>query len=224
MIPKRMFLTKGVGRHKEKLQSFELALRDAGIATLNLVKVSSIFPPGCKIVSRKTYEKTLQPGEVVFVVLSEAATDEPNRLLAASVGVAVPSEEERWGYLSEHHSYGQTEREAGDYAEDLAASMLASTLGIDFDPDEGWDHRKQVFHMADRIVKTRSMTQSAEGKRGVWTTVISAAVLLPQYMEYRAYDPDAGTHEIVPKRTSARKGTTPRGAKKRAKKTSKKRS
>ena len=180
MIPKRMFLTNGVGRHREKLQSYELALRDAGIAHVNLVTVSSIFPPHCKIVSRTRYEKKLRPGEIIYVVLSEAQTNEPNRLLAASVGVAIPTERDRHGYLSEHHTFGQTERKAGDYAEDLAASMLASTLGINFDADEGWDQRKRVFHMAGKIVRTRSTTQSAEGDRkGRWTTVVAAGVFLP---------------------------------------------
>jgi arginine decarboxylase len=40
-----MFFTKGMGRHREQLTSFELALRDAGIAHVNLVTVSSIFRP-----------------------------------------------------------------------------------------------------------------------------------------------------------------------------------
>ncbi|MCU0644769.1 MAG: pyruvoyl-dependent arginine decarboxylase, partial [bacterium] len=50
--PKKMFLTKGVGEHREELQSFELALRQAGIQMLNIVSVSSIFPPGCEIINR----------------------------------------------------------------------------------------------------------------------------------------------------------------------------
>ena len=44
-VPRMMFLTKGVGRHKEKLASLELAFRTAGIAPFNLIKVSSIYPP-----------------------------------------------------------------------------------------------------------------------------------------------------------------------------------
>ena len=53
MVPKKIFFTKGVGTHKEKLASFELALRDAGIAACNLILVSSILPPGCKKVSKE---------------------------------------------------------------------------------------------------------------------------------------------------------------------------
>ena len=48
-IPEKIFLTKGVGTHKERLASFELALRDAGIASCNLVYVSSIVPPNCAV-------------------------------------------------------------------------------------------------------------------------------------------------------------------------------
>ena len=62
MVPKRVFLTKGVGKHKERLTSFELSLRDAGIAAQNLVRVSSIFPPHCKLIARKEGLKYLYPG------------------------------------------------------------------------------------------------------------------------------------------------------------------
>src|SRR6185437_8183051 len=53
MIPKKCFFTKGVGVHKERLASFELALRSAGLAFCNLVLVSSIYPPGCKRISKE---------------------------------------------------------------------------------------------------------------------------------------------------------------------------
>ncbi|HUX10663.1 MAG TPA: arginine decarboxylase, pyruvoyl-dependent, partial [Terriglobia bacterium] len=138
-VPKRMFLTKGVGKHREKLTSFELALRSAGIAACNLVRVSSIFPPRCKMIPRAEGMKELQPGQVTFVVISENSTREPHRLIAASVGVAMPADRNAYGYLSEHHSYGQTEQVAGEYAEELAAEMLATTLGVEFDPDQSWD-------------------------------------------------------------------------------------
>src|ERR1700739_5094987 len=91
MVPKRLFLTKGVGKHKERLTSFELALRDAGIAAQNLVRVSSIFPPQCKLVPRSQGLKYLSPGEVVFAVVAENSTREPHRLLASSIGVSIPS-------------------------------------------------------------------------------------------------------------------------------------
>jgi arginine decarboxylase len=179
MIPKRIFLTAGVGRDREKLASFEAALRDAGIAHLNLVRVSSIVPPKAKIVPKEAGLKLLQTGEVTFTVLAESSTKEPHRLVAASIGVAIPRDSSRHGYLSEHHSYGQTVRETGDYAEDLAAQMLASTLGVPFEVDRAYDQRKQQYRMGGLIVRTTNMTKSAVGsKEGLWTTVIAAAVML----------------------------------------------
>lgn len=179
LVPTKLFFTRGVGIHREKLQSFELALRDAGIAALNLVSVSSIYPPGCKIISRQRGEALLQPGQIAFVVMSRAESNEPHRMIAASIGVAVPRDKRMYGYLSEHHAFGQRAKEAGDYAEDLAASMLASTLGVEFDEDQSWDEKRQIWRISGKIVVTRNITQSAVVKPdGKWTTVIAAAVLL----------------------------------------------
>ena len=179
MVPKRIFLTKGVGKHRERLTSFELALRDAGIASQNLVRVSSIFPPHCRVIPRALGLKRLSPGEVVFAVVAENSTHEPHRLLASSIGVAIPADRTTYGYLSEHHSFGETEDQAGDYAEELAAEMLATTLNVEFDPDKSWDEKKEVYRMSNKIVRTMNITQSAVGdKRGLWTTVIAAAIFI----------------------------------------------
>jgi len=180
MIPKNFFLTKGVGKHKEYLQSFELALRNAGIQYCNLVNVSSIIPPGCKLITKERGLSMLKPGEITFIVLARNSTNEPHRLIAASIGAAIPSGKSNYGYLSEHHSFGQTDEVAGDYAEDLAATMLATTMGLQFDPETAWDARKQLFKTSGLIIKTTNITQSATGnKNGLWTTAIAAAVFIP---------------------------------------------
>ncbi|MBU2082374.1 arginine decarboxylase, pyruvoyl-dependent [Patescibacteria group bacterium] len=179
MIADKIFLTKGVGVHKEKLTSFEIALRNAGIAPFNLVYVSSIYPPRCKHIAREKGLRYLRSGQIVYCVMSQNATNEPHRLIAASIGLAIPADGNSHGYISEHHVFGQTKFEAGEYAEDLAASMLASTLGIEFDPDQAWNEKEQVFKMSGKIVKTRNITQSAYGNwDGLWTTVISTAVFI----------------------------------------------
>jgi len=179
MIAERMFLTKGVGIDREELTSFKKALRNAGISAFNLVLVSSIYPPHCKYVSREKGLEYLKPGAIVYCVMSQNATNEPHRLIAASVGLAIPADKGAHGYISEHHCFGQTKFEAGEYAEDLAASMLASTLGIEFDPERAWNEREQVFKMSGKIVRTQNATQSAQGnKDGLWTTVVSAAVFV----------------------------------------------
>ncbi|MDO8435812.1 MAG: arginine decarboxylase, pyruvoyl-dependent [bacterium] len=181
MTPTKFFLTKGVGYHQHKLSAFELALRNAGIAAFNLVSVSSILPPGCKKVPREKGLTYLKPGEIVFLVLARNETNEPNRLVSASIGCAIPADSARkHGYLSEHHSFGETEEKVGDFTEDLAASMLASTLGLKFDPSEAWDSRRQAFRLSGKIVRTTNITQTARGeKNGLWTTVVAAAVFIP---------------------------------------------
>jgi len=180
IVPKRMFFTKGVGYHRNKLQSFELALRAADIEICNLVTVSSIFPPDCRIIPRKVGAKELKPGQITFVVLAREATNEPNRLTSAAIGLAQPKDKKQYGYISEHHAFGETLKKSSDFAEDLAATMLASTLGIELDPEKAWDERKKLYIAGkNRQFVTRSVAQSARGhKDGLWTTVVACAVLL----------------------------------------------
>ena len=180
MIPQNFFFTKGVGIAREQLSAYELALRDAGIAQFNLVSVSSILPPGCKKISRDKGVAILNPGEVVFCVMVRNETNEPNRLIGAAVGCAVPARAKKYGYLSEHHCFGETEEKAGDYAEDLAASMLASTLGIKFNLNDAWDTRRQAFRLSGKIIYTSNVTQTTRAnKNGLWTSVVTAAIFVP---------------------------------------------
>jgi arginine decarboxylase len=179
-VPTKIFFTKGVGRHRDYLSSFEAALRNAGIEICNLVTVSSIYPPGCKIISRQQGIKEISTGQITFAVMARNSTNEPNRLIASSIGVAIPANGNQYGYLSEHHPFGVKEKIAGDYAEDLAAQMLATTLGVEFNAEVDWNEREQVFKMSGKIVKTLNITQTAAGdKNGLWTTVLAVAVLLP---------------------------------------------
>lgn len=177
-VPKKIFFTKGVGAHKEELHSFELALRDAGIEKCNLVQVSSILPPGCKVISKAQGVKALLPGAITYCVMSRCCSNEPRRLLSSSVGLAIPADKKAYGYISEHHAFGRTEKETGEYAEDLAAAMLASTLGIDFNIDESWDEKKEIFKISGKIVRTLNVTQSKICVDTKYTTVVAAAVFV----------------------------------------------
>ncbi|MCD1295161.1 arginine decarboxylase, pyruvoyl-dependent [Methanocella sp. CWC-04] len=161
LVPKKVFFTCGSGTHKEMLESFEMALRDAGIEKFNLVTVSSILPPKCEILEREEGLKELTPGEIVFTVMSRNCSNEPSRRISASIGCAIPKDQQKnFGYLSEHHSYGETEKYAGMYAEKLAENMLFT-----------WTKEKPE--------KTMNISKTAEvDDEGNWTTVISAAVFI----------------------------------------------
>jgi arginine decarboxylase len=178
-VAKRVFLTRGVGVHRQRLTAFEYALRDADIEQQNLVSVSSILPPHCALIPRNVGVAALSPGEITFCVMARAETDELGRFIAAGIGLARPTDASHYGYISEHHAFGMSEADTGEYVEDLAATMLASTLGIEFDPDAAWDERKRVYAMSNLIVDTHSIVAAAQGApRGDWTCVVAAAVFL----------------------------------------------
>lgn len=179
IVPKKVFFTKGVGRSIRELESFESALRDAGISQYNLVRVSSIIPPNCEVISREKGIPLLHPGGITFLVLARIQSNEPNRLMSACIGLGIPKDTNTYGYLSEYENYGESDEVAGEKAEDMAATMLASTLGIDFDVDQSWDEKEQVFKMSGKMVKTSNVTQSAVvGKDGHWTCAVAAAVFI----------------------------------------------
>jgi len=179
LVAKKLFLTKGIGIADDKLTSFEFALRNAGIAGTNIVLISSIFPPNARLIPRKDGLKYIQPGQILFTIYSRNQTNEPSRMISASVGIAQPTDRTKYGYLSEYDAFGQNERETGDYAEDIAAQMLASSLGIPFDIDKSWDEKRQQWNISGQIYKTKNITQTAKGnKAGKWTTVFAAAVLI----------------------------------------------
>ena len=178
-VADKIFLTKGVGQHKEKLVSFEMALRDAKLASFNIVRVSSILPPNCRIISIEKGLKELSPGQIIHAVMAETASNESHRLMAAAIGLAIPKNRDTIGYLSEHHCFGFDEKATGDYAEDIAAQMLATVHGINFDTNLNYNERLNHWKLSNEIVRTRNITQASIGKRDHWTTVIAAAVLLP---------------------------------------------
>jgi arginine decarboxylase len=178
LVPKKMFFTKGVGSHRHELRSFELALRDAGVEKCNIVHVSSIFPPNCELISKNEGAKYIYPGMITFAVTARASSNEARRLIAASIGCAIPSDSNTYGYLSEYHAFGESEKEAGDTAEDLAAAMLASTLGIDIDEDKSWDEKEELFRISDKVVKTTNCTQSAIVEKGGYTTVVALGIFI----------------------------------------------
>lgn len=178
LVPAKVFLTKGVGRHRYQLKSFEEALRQAGVAQQNLVQVSSILPPRCKIIGRDNGLKTLVPGQISYCVMARSDTDKHGRLIASSIGIAVPKDRHKWGYISEVHGHGIDQQEASDMTEDLAADMLGTTLGLEVDPDKAWSEKEQVYKASGLIIRTSNITQTARGQKGLWTTTVAIAMLL----------------------------------------------
>jgi arginine decarboxylase len=178
LVPARVFLTKGLRKHRYQLKSFEEALRQAGVAQQNLVQVSSILPPKCKIIARENGLKSLVPGQITYCVMARSDTNEHGRLIASSIGIAVPKDRNNWGYISEVHGHGMNQQEAADMSEDLAADMLGTTLGLEVDPNQAWSEKEQVYKASGLIIRTSNITQTARGQKGLWTTTVAIAMLL----------------------------------------------
>ncbi len=177
LLPKKIFFTRGIGRGETQLQSFENALRDADIAAYNLVSVSSILPPYAEIVDKSEGIKLLSYGQILFTVLARNSSSELNRMISAAIGFAVPSDRSKWGYLSEHHTFGQTENDSGHFAEKLAAEMLASTMGLD--DHLKWEDKKNEYVLDDKILTTKNIAATTVVlKPDEWATVVAAAVLV----------------------------------------------
>ena len=54
--------------------------------------------------------------------------------------------------------------------------MLASTLGIEFNIDESWNKKEEIFKISGKIVRTLNSTQSTIVKNNNYTTVLAAAI------------------------------------------------
>lgn len=161
VIPSKIFFTKGIGIHEEKLVSFEMALRDAKVSPYNLVSVSSILPPDAKIVTREEGLKYLHDGEVVFCVMAKNSTTDKTRKISSSIGLATPVGLHHHGYLSEYHATDESEETSGKHAEKLAEIMLKTLMD------------NQIS------LKTSSITACANGVDGKWTTTVALAIFVP---------------------------------------------
>ena len=177
--PKADVLDQGCSVHRHALTAFEFALRNADIEQQNLVYVSSILPPRCEAVAREAGVELLRPGDITFCGLARSETNEFGRHVYASLGLARPADPDMYGYISELHGYSMTAEASGEEAEDLAATMLASTLGLDFDPEAAWNERKQIYEHSSLIIDSTSITAAAEcGPDNHWICAIVAAVFL----------------------------------------------
>ena len=177
MIPKKLFLTKGKGVHAHRLQSFELALRDAGIETCNLVHVSSIIPPNCNIISQEEGIQNIKPGQITFCVLAVHRTKRKHQQIGASIGLARPKNRDIHGYIAEHHQNQCSPDSIKKHAEELALRMLSTTVG--FTGKQKFEKNDQQLTSFQKDCEIDSIFEyESDTVKDKWTTVLAAAVFL----------------------------------------------
>jgi len=81
--PKKFFVTAGSAGGKNHLNAFDNALLKARIGNLNLMRVSSILPPGVEY----SPQMEIPPGSLVPTAYGYIISDVPGERIAAAVGV-----------------------------------------------------------------------------------------------------------------------------------------
>jgi arginine decarboxylase len=180
LIPRRYFLTTGTGVHEKDMRSFEEALREAGIEACNLVKISSVIPPGCKRISREEGLQAISPGMITFAVQAESSTNEPGQIIAAGIGIAQPKDDTLFGYLTEvEEAVGREADDVQEDVEEMAIENLITFWGSKTDAEELMRKGKKHYEFQGRKVEVDSVVATAKGhEERLWTTVIVCAVFL----------------------------------------------
>lgn len=179
LVPKKVFFVKGKGYHKYKSNSFKEALKDAEIEKFNLLEVSSILPPNCIEIDKKSGLQKLKTGKLVYSVISKISSNKSNLPVSSSIGVAKPTNKERHGYLSEHHSVGMNPQKVGKFAENLAIEMLVTSSRPSNDLEGNYNFNKGDYRWNEEIRESKNITESAfVRKEGEWLTTIAAAIFI----------------------------------------------
>lgn len=163
-VPKKIFFTNGTGSHKEPLEAFHFALKDAGIEKYNIVNVSSIIPPFCEVIDTERGLQELKTGQILFCVMARETSNQKDKIIGASISCAFLKNQNVLGYIAEHHSTECTsEKSLSEYTEKLATSLLSLKI-------------ETLNHHQINVITTTQVAKVQEDR--LHTDVIAAAVFL----------------------------------------------
>lgn len=123
-------VSAGTGTGPTKLAAFDAALQAAGIANYNIIRLSSIIPPGSEI-QNLDGPVTKQPGkwgDRLYAVMAEFRADTPNVAAWAGIGW-VQNKKTGEGLFVEHEGANEIQVRK-DIEQSLEALM--KTRGVDF--------------------------------------------------------------------------------------------
>lgn len=185
LVPRKFFLTKGVGVHQKELRAFENALRDAGIQTCNLITTSSIIAPGCEQISLKEGMKHITPGMITFAVLAQSETNEPGQEIVAGIGMAHPKDPSLYGYFTElKEALGRTVEDAEQDLIEMALENLATEWDPKLEGKVEYRKGKKNYTIEGRDIMVDSVVQSARGaENNQYTVVVAAAIFIYEYVQ-----------------------------------------
>jgi arginine decarboxylase len=161
-----VFFVSGVGVHSQERVAVQHAMRDAGVADCNLLKVSSVIAPGCQIISAAEGRSFLRPGNVVFAVVGTAQTDEPHQRVTTALAWAKPARRGVPGYiaeLEEEMAKGKSEKTAVAQVAAEVLEILAMRLRVTVDAERLWARRgrSRTVRMGGTTVQVGALCASA---------------------------------------------------------------
>lgn len=104
--PTKYFMVSGASDGFTPLNAFDGALLQAGIGNTNIIKMSSIVPPRCRLIS----PIALPPGALVPAAYASITSDVPGEIIAAGVAIALPKERDRNGLIMEYSAKGRKDQ------------------------------------------------------------------------------------------------------------------
>lgn len=102
-LPRAVTAVAGAGEGSTDLNAFDHALMDAGVANLNFIRVTSIFPHGARVVPMRPYA----PGLLMPAVYARISRHTPGERIAAAVGIGISTD--GYGVIMEHSHAGASE-------------------------------------------------------------------------------------------------------------------
>jgi arginine decarboxylase len=167
-MPTRVFFTSGTAVHTTQRGAMQRAMNDAGVGECNLVKTSSVIPPGCEIITRERGLRLLRAGNIVHAVIAQGQTSEPHQRVTPALCWAQPEDSELPGYIAEVEedlTMGKNPKTATDEAGEALLTIMAEKAAARVDARKLWAERGRDRHVRVGRVELRvgSMAVSAIG-------------------------------------------------------------
>jgi arginine decarboxylase len=146
-MPTRYFLASGASDGYTPLNAFDGALLQAGIGNTNIVKMSSIVPPHCKLVT----PIALPPGAIVPAAYAAITSDVPGEIISAGVAIALPEDENQNGLIMEYSAKGERHK-----IEEIVRNMAIEGMRL-----RGWKIRDLQTVVSEYQIKRIGATLAA---------------------------------------------------------------
>lgn len=102
--PNVFCLVKGASEGRTRLNAFDNSLLNAGVGDTNLMRMSSILPPGAE--QRNIGSLDLPAGGLIPLAYASIDSTTPGRFISSAVAVGIPEDESEPGVIMEFEDHG----------------------------------------------------------------------------------------------------------------------